>query len=115
MAYTKTLECLCIKTGSGSLSANAGLVKAKLSGSIGISSDMEPSASGILHSFFKRCTLSAPLFSVQDLSPGTDPNSRYRVFINTNDFHFAPEVDDTFIVESGGTSYQYNISAVTLS
>ena len=113
MAYLKSLECLCVVGGSGSLNANATVIKAKISGNVSYSSSIE--SSGILHTPYERCTLFAPLFNVQDLSPAIDPNTRYRVFVNTKDFHFAPEVNDTFIVECGGTSYQYNISAVTLS
>ena len=42
-------------------------------------------------------------------------DSKYKVFIDPEEFSFAPQVNDTFIVESGGVSYMYNISAVTLS
>ena len=113
--YTTTLQaCLCgnIKEGTGSLEG-VGIVKAQLSGSIAIKSNIKPS--GIVHTFYERCTKFAPLTSVQDLSPPSIPNSKYKVFVDTEEFYFAPQVNDTFIVESGGVSYMYNISAVTLS
>ena len=115
MEYLKSLECLCVKGCNGSLGGDAGVIKAKLSGSIGIRSYMEPIPSGMLHTPYQRCTKFAALANVDDLSPISSPNTRYRVFVDTRDFHFAPQVNDTFIVESGGTSYKYNISAVTLS
>jgi hypothetical protein len=114
--HTITLQaCLCggLKEGTGYFEGSVGIVKAELSGSIGIKSDIK--SSGILHTFYSRCTKFAPLTSVQDVSPSLNPNTKYKVFVDTEEFYFAPQVNDTFIVESGGVSYMYNISAVTLS
>ena len=114
--YSTTLQaCLCgnVKEGTGSLEGSVGIVKAELSGSIAVKSDMKPS--GILHTYYQKCTKFAILPGVQDLSPLSSPNTRYRVTVDIGEFYFEPQVNDTFIVESGGSSYMYNISAITLS
>lgn len=113
MPYYKHLSCLCVTDASGYPTGSGAILNAKLSGSIVVGSQMEPSASGILHTNKQLYTSNAPLFDVQDLSSDSNPNSRYRVFVDTRDFSFTPQAGDIFIVDSGGDSYRYHITSVS--
>lgn len=115
MPYYKHLSACfgCYPDVSGYPIGSGRLPSAFLSNDMVITTDFEPSSSGILHTLESKCTKYAPLFSVQDLSLESDPNTKYRVFVDTRDFSFAPRATDAFLVPSGGEIYRYRITSVT--
>jgi hypothetical protein len=85
----------------------------KLVGDIRLYSDNTLSI-GKLHTTIINCEGGTPLFNVIDLSPSHNPNSTYRIFINTNDLDLPPRQGDEFTAVSfDGFSYVYNILAVS--
>lgn len=117
MPYYKHLTaCVgCYHDVSGYPVSSGRFPSAFLSNDMAITTDFEPSSSGILHTLENKCTQLAPLFSVQDLSPETDPNTKYRVFVDTRDFSFAPRASDAFLVPSGGEIYKYRITSTSIA
>ena len=115
MPYFKDLSaCIgCYPDISGYPTSSGRFAHAKLSGSMVLASDFESPASGILHTNKQQYTEYAPLNAVEDLSSDLDPNTKYRVFVDTRDYRFAPQADDLFIVESGGSTFTYRITSVT--
>jgi hypothetical protein len=113
MNYTHHLSCSCTKAASGDPTSVGSMMTGKLVGDIRLYSDNTLSI-GKLHTTIINCEGGTPLFNVIDLSPSHNPNSTYRIFINTNDLDLPPRQGDEFTAVSfDGFSYVYNILAVS--
>ena len=119
--YLKSIECLCFQdistsgdpSGSGSISAYLSVDSACIS---------NPYTSGTMHSplslisgVLGATTETVPFFSIEDLSPEPDPNTKFRIFISSTELDFPPEVKDTFIIEKDGVDYEYQVTSVSTS
>ncbi len=119
MNYTHNLSsCFCTTAASGYPTGSGSFLKAQLSGTFGVSSS-GTLGSGVLHTSIYKCesltSTSSLLFDVENLSPPEQPNSTYRILINVNDLDDPPVIGDEFIVINvGGISYVYNVSAVSI-